>query len=115
MAEGLEELDVGVDEGRLRARHGAIVSMTVYIDKYQYIGHPTGIPPKEVPTMDTNISAWMIAGGPRIELQATIREREQLHAFRESQRAEQVGLIDRIRGIGRAKPATELDLVCCPA
>jgi hypothetical protein len=64
--------------------------------------------------LDTNIAAWMIAGGPRIELQSTIREREQLHAFRASQHVERVSLIDRLRGITRPKPA-EVDLVCCAA
>ena len=68
--------------------------------------------------IDTNIAAWMIAGGPRIELQSTIRERDQLHAFRASQRVERVSLIDRLRGI--TKPRTvdltaEVDLVCCAA
>jgi hypothetical protein len=56
----------------------------------------------------------MIAGGPRIELQSTIREREQLYAFRESQRVERVGLIDRLRGITKPKPI-EIDQVCCAA
>ena len=67
--------------------------------------------------MDTNITAWMIAGGPRIETQADAREREQLHAFRESQRVARTAgpsLLDRIRGISRA-PEDEIDLVCCPA
>ena len=64
--------------------------------------------------MDTNISAWMIAGGPRLENPHAERDREQLHAFRESQRVEQPSLLDRLRGIGKTREA-ELDLVCCPA
>ena len=64
--------------------------------------------------MDTNIAAWMIAGGPRVELRATAREREQLHALLESRRADHVGLIDRILGRSRPK-GIDLDLVCCPA
>jgi len=64
--------------------------------------------------MDTNIAAWMIAGGPRIELQADQREREQLYAFRESQRVERVSLIDRLRGLTRSRQI-ETDLVCCAA
>jgi hypothetical protein len=63
--------------------------------------------------MDENFAAWMI-GGPRVETLATKREREQLHAFRESQRREHVGLIDRLRGITRLT-TTEADIVCCTA
>ena len=63
--------------------------------------------------MDTNLSAWMIAGGPRIELQATLREREQLYALRESRHDEHTGLLDRIRGLRRPRRAGELDLACC--
>ena len=63
--------------------------------------------------MDDNFAAWMIAGGPRVETRATAREREQLLAFRESQRRDHVGLIDRLRGIVRPKES-EVDLVCCP-
>jgi hypothetical protein len=64
--------------------------------------------------MDTNIAAWMIAGGPQIEDPRVKRDREQLHAFRESQRAERVSLLDRLRGITGRREA-ESDLVCCPA
>ena len=67
--------------------------------------------------MDTNIAAWMIAGGPHVETHASQREREQLHAFRESQRVEQSGrpgLMARIRSlVQQAPPAANLD--CCPA
>ena len=69
---------------------------------------------RESATVDKNVAAWMIAGGLQIQLQSTIREREQLFAFRESQRAERVGLIDRLRGITKSKSA-EVDLVCCAA
>ena len=64
--------------------------------------------------MDTNIAAWMIAGGPRLEDPHAQRDREQLHAFRESQRVDRPSLLDRIRGISRPRQ-TELDLVCCTA
>jgi hypothetical protein len=64
--------------------------------------------------MDENFAAWMIGGGPRVETLATKREREQLHAFRESQRREHVGLIDRLRGISRPR-TTEADMACCTA
>ena len=64
--------------------------------------------------MEDNFAAWMIAGGPRVETRAMAREREQLHAFRESQRRDHVGLIDRLRGITRPKDS-EVDLVCCAA
>lgn len=67
--------------------------------------------------MDTNIAAWMIAGGPRLETHAQAREREHLSAFRESQLVEQVdrpSLAARIRSL--VKPtATERELVCCSA
>jgi hypothetical protein len=64
--------------------------------------------------MDTNVAAWMIAGGPHIDNPAADREREQLRAFRESQRVEHVGLIDRLRGMIRPT-AAEPDLACCAA
>ena len=64
--------------------------------------------------MDTNLAAWMIAGGPRIDLQATQRDREQLYALRESTRTEHVGWIERILGRSRSR-TVEVDLVCCPA
>ena len=64
--------------------------------------------------MDTNIAAWMIAGGPRIELRATQREREQLHAYLDSQRAETASLVDRIRRLVQLRRA-DSDLGCCPA
>ena len=64
--------------------------------------------------MDTNIAAWMIAGGPQIETLADQRDRENLRAFRESQRTtepERVGLFERIRHLAAPKPAPQLD--CC--
>ena len=36
VAQGLEELDIGVDQGRFRAWHADMVSMDVYIDNYRY-------------------------------------------------------------------------------
>jgi len=72
--------------------------------------------------MDPNIAAWMIAGGPHMELQATRRDREQLHAFLDSQRAEPgPSVIERIRDRLRpAAPTTPggracLDGACSPA
>lgn len=67
--------------------------------------------------MDTNIAAWMIAGGPHVETNAQAREREQLYAFRESQRVEQIdrpSLVARIRSFV-TPTAAEPELVCCPA
>ncbi len=63
--------------------------------------------------MYPNTVAWVVAGR-RSEFESTRREREQLHAFREGQRAERVSLIDRLRGISRPGPV-EPDLVCCIA
>jgi hypothetical protein len=93
-----------------------MISTSVYIDKYQYWSYHAfeEIKTKGVRTMDENFAAWMIGGGPRVETLATQREREQLHAFRESQRREHVGLIERLRGI--ARPATnQADSVTCTA
>jgi hypothetical protein len=67
--------------------------------------------------MDTNIAAWMIAGGPRIETHADAREREHLSAFREGQRLERanrIGLIERIRAFARPQNDA-VNLACCPA
>jgi hypothetical protein len=64
--------------------------------------------------MDTNIAAWLAGGDPRIETRSAQREREQLHAFRESRRVSRPTLIDRLRGISR-RSDSEVDLVCCTA
>lgn len=67
--------------------------------------------------MDQNFAAWMIDGGTRNEDPHAARDREQLHAFREAQRlarAEQPGLIARIRGIVQPTAAHH-DPTCCPA
>lgn len=67
--------------------------------------------------MDTNIAAWMIGGGPHLETHAEQRDRQQLHAFLESQRiaaAARPSLIDRFRSVVR--PAShDADIACCPA
>ena len=64
--------------------------------------------------MDTNISAWLIGGGPRLELESTRREREQLHAFRESQRlAAEPTLVERL--IRAIRPERPVEPACCPA
>lgn len=67
--------------------------------------------------MDTNLAAWMIAGGPRLETHASRREREHLSAFRESQRVEQINrpsIAARIRRFV-TPTAAEPELACCPA
>ena len=67
--------------------------------------------------MDTNIAAWMIAGGPRVEDPHAARDREQLHAYREAQRLTErsrPAIVDRIRAFVASKPAAT-DLDCCPA
>lgn len=67
--------------------------------------------------MDTNIAAWMIAGGPRIEIRADEREREQLRVLLESRRvdpAPRAGLVDRLRSFARPA-AAEKNPACCPA
>jgi len=67
--------------------------------------------------MDTNITAWMIAGGPTIELASERRNREQLHAFLESQRTAPhgPGLFTRLAmRFGRPGPAP-IEPACCPA
>jgi hypothetical protein len=64
--------------------------------------------------MDTNIAAWLAGGDPRIETRSMQREREQLHAFRESRRVMRPSLIDRLRGSSRRRE-DEIDLVCCTA
>jgi hypothetical protein len=116
VAKGLEELDVGVDQGGLRSGHISIISTIIYIDKYQYdaIESKEKINKQRSQSMDTNFAAWMIAGGPRIEILSVDREREQLRAFRENQRENHVGLIDRLRGMTRSKTA-EADLAGCAA
>ena len=67
--------------------------------------------------MDTNLAAWMISGGPQIELHSTERERAQLHAYRESQRlarGNRPGLVARLRTLVRPN-TSDADLACCPA
>jgi len=67
--------------------------------------------------MDQNLAAWMIAGGPRSENPHAARDREQLRAYLESRRApraEQPGLITRIREIVQPN-ASRPDPACCPA
>ena len=66
--------------------------------------------------MDPNIAAWLIAGGPRLENPHAQRDREQLVAFRESQRSmpHGPGLLARLARIGRPEPVLP-DPVRCPA
>ncbi len=66
--------------------------------------------------MDTNVAAWMISGGPHVETRAQAREREQLYAYRESQRVERIdrpSLVARIRSLVMPTSA-EPELTCCP-
>jgi len=82
---------------------------------------PAPTPARTEVDMDPNIAAWMIAGGPRMELQATRRDREHLHAYLDSQRSEPgPSVIERIRG--RLRPAATtpggracVDAACSPA
>jgi hypothetical protein len=67
--------------------------------------------------MQDNFAAWMIGGGPRLELPSVDRDRQNLLAFRESRRVaatDRVGLIDRLRALARTE-RPEADLTCCPA
>lgn len=64
--------------------------------------------------MDTNLAAWMIAGGPRLEHPHAERDRAQAHALRQSQKADQPKLLERIRAFVRPSRG-EADLACCPA
>lgn len=67
--------------------------------------------------MDMNIAAWMIAGGPQIELRADEREREQMRVLLESRRiarAARPSLAERIRAIVRPD-AAGANPACCPA
>jgi hypothetical protein len=93
---------------------GAILSISVYIDKYRYIAEDGGTHEAKECPMESNFAAWMIAGGPRTEDPHAARDREQLHAFRESQQVDRPSIIDRLRGISRPRQ-DEADLVCCPA
>ena len=65
--------------------------------------------------MDTNIAAWMIGGGPRLETERSRREQEQLHAYLEHQHTDErgPGLAERIRGLFRSTPPERA--TCCAA
>jgi hypothetical protein len=94
----------------------AMISTDIDIDKYRYMVDDAGRHREGDAPMDTNIAAWMIAGGPRIELAAERREREQLHAYLESRRATEggPGLVERLRHAIRPTTAA-VDPACCPA
>ena len=67
--------------------------------------------------MDTNIAAWMIGGGPRLEEPHAVRDREQRHAYLESQRIadlDRPGLVGRLRQAISRRPA-DANLACCAA
>jgi hypothetical protein len=66
--------------------------------------------------MDMNVAAWMIAGGPHAETIASLREREQLQALRESRRLMQAcrdSIVDRIRALVRPTATEPPELACC--
>ena len=70
--------------------------------------------------MDHNFAAWMIAGGPRTERSSERRDREQLHAFRESQVAGATPslvqrIIERLRSTGAPSAVVAPDPACCAA
>jgi hypothetical protein len=95
-----------------------MISMSVYIDKYQYVAdderrhRATELESR----MDPNIAAWMIAGGPRLENRHAARDREQLRAFLESQRvtSHEPGILARLAQLVRAG-SSRPDPACCPA
>jgi hypothetical protein len=94
-----------------------MVSTKIDIDKYRYMAVGFDDTPEQEPLMDTNLAAWMIAGGPRIDIASEQRNREQLHAFRESQHVaheNRPGWIQRLRQATTGRPAPT-DLACCPA
>ncbi len=67
--------------------------------------------------MDLNLAAWMIDGGSSAERASDRRDRENLYAFRESQRvvqADRPSWFQRLRGI-LATGQADADLDCCPA
>jgi hypothetical protein len=66
--------------------------------------------------MDPNIAAWLIAGGPRLDNPHAQRDREQLLAFRESQRLAPhgPGLLARVARLVRPEPA-DCEPACSPA
>jgi hypothetical protein len=64
--------------------------------------------------MEQNLAAWMVAGGPRIEIPSIEHNRVNLRAFQESRRQDRVSLIDRLRGIVRPASA-EVDMTNCVA
>jgi hypothetical protein len=92
----------------------SILSIVVDIDKYRYQGHAGAHQRKEI-AMDTNIAAWMIAGGPRLETERSRREQEQLHAYIESQHVDERGpsLAERVRALIR--PTAPERATCCAA
>lgn len=64
-----------------------------------------------------NLAAWMIAGGPRIEIAADQRERDQLRALLASRHVEvpaRPSLAERIRAFARPA-ASGANPACCPA
>jgi hypothetical protein len=97
--------------------------MVIYIDKYQYLALRSGRTHRTTGAidMDTNIAAWLIAGGQRIANPHEARDREQLVAYLESRRtaaaarsATRPSPIARLRQLVRPTPACT-DLGSCPA
>ena len=65
--------------------------------------------------MDTNLTAWIAAGGPSMQDPHAERNRAQLHAFRESQRLARHGtsIFERLAHLVR--PIAPTEPACCPA
>jgi hypothetical protein len=64
--------------------------------------------------MDTNLTAWIAAGGPSMEDPHAERDRAQLHAFREGERRAKhgPGRFERLSHLVR--PVTPTEPACCP-
>jgi hypothetical protein len=102
-----------------------MISTTIDIDKYRYMGEtgPRQPTEQEYP-MDRNFAGWMIAGGHRFDDPTANRHAEHLAALRtaeaENPRSSEPRLFSaRLNGTLRpaaVAPATPgLDLSCCAA
>jgi hypothetical protein len=65
--------------------------------------------------MDTNLTAWIAAGGPWMDDPHAERDRAQLHAFRESQRRAKHGTGLRERLAHFVRPVARPEPACCLA
>jgi hypothetical protein len=118
--ERLEEPDVRVKERGFRSCHASIISINIYIDKYQYDPYrlPRAQERKERNRMElnTNIAAWMIGGGSRAADAATERNLDHVRAL-EASRPTSPRLVTRLAAaIAFVRPTTaRVDPACCPA